>query len=69
MMMKPSALVCGAYAAVSDAVKALQQTLASRGAPGTSRAPPGTKLWDAFRKPIDDAFNRKTQEREKPKAH
>jgi len=23
------------------------------------------KLWDAFRKPIDDAFNRKTQEREK----
>jgi hypothetical protein len=26
------------------------------------------KLWDAFRKPIDDAFNRKTQEREKAAA-
>jgi hypothetical protein len=26
------------------------------------------KLWDAFRKPIDDAFNRKTAEREKAEA-
>jgi ATP-dependent RNA helicase SUPV3L1/SUV3 len=26
------------------------------------------KLWDAFRKPIDDAFERKTQERQKAEA-
>ena len=27
------------------------------------------KLWDAFRRPIDEAFNRKTAEREKAQAH
>jgi len=26
------------------------------------------KLWDAFRKPIDEAFNRKSAEREKAEA-
>jgi hypothetical protein len=51
-----------------DAVRALQQrwqALASA-VPLERRAE--QKLWDAFRKPIDDAFNRKTAEREKAEA-
>lgn len=48
-----------------DAVKALQQRWQ-----GEAQAVPldrkqEQKLWDAFRKPIDEAFNRKTAEREK----
>ena len=51
-----------------DAVKALQQRWQ-----GEAQAVPldrkqEQKLWDAFRKPIDDAFNRKTAEREKAAA-
>lgn len=51
-----------------DAVKALQQRWQ-----GEAHAVPmdrrqEQKLWDAFRKPIDDAFNRKTVEREKAQA-
>jgi ATP-dependent RNA helicase SUPV3L1/SUV3 len=51
-----------------DAVKALQQRWQ-----GEAQAIPldrkhEQKLWDAFRKPIDDAFNRKTEEREKAAA-
>ena len=51
-----------------DAIKALQQqwqTLA-QGVPMERKHE--QKLWDAFRKPIDDAFNRKTEEREKAAA-
>lgn len=48
-----------------DAVKALQQRWQAE----VHRVPVERrheqKLWDAFRKPIDDAFNRKTAEREK----
>jgi hypothetical protein len=48
-----------------DAVKALQQRWQAE----VHRVPVERrheqKLWDAFRKPIDDAFNRKTVEREK----
>lgn len=48
-----------------DAVKALQQRWQAE----VHRVPVDRrheqKLWDAFRKPIDDAFNRKTAEREK----
>ncbi|MBK9441685.1 MAG: DUF349 domain-containing protein [Comamonadaceae bacterium] len=48
-----------------DAVKALQQRWQAE----VHRVPVDRrheqKLWDAFRKPIDDAFNRKTLEREK----
>jgi len=48
-----------------DAVKALQQRWQAE----AHRVPVDRrheqKLWDAFRKPIDDAFNRKTLEREK----
>jgi len=48
-----------------DAVKALQQRwqAEAHGVPMDRRQE--QKLWDAFRKPIDDAFNRKTLEREK----
>jgi hypothetical protein len=48
-----------------DAVKALQQRWQAE----AHRVPVDRrheqKLWDAFRKPIDEAFNRKTAEREK----
>ncbi len=48
-----------------DAVKTLQQRWQAE----AHRVPVDRrheqKLWDAFRKPIDEAFNRKTQEREK----
>jgi hypothetical protein len=48
-----------------DAVKALQQRWQAE----AHRVPVDRrheqKLWDAFRKPIDEAFNRKTQDREK----
>ncbi|OQW89525.1 MAG: hypothetical protein BWK72_03830 [Rhodoferax ferrireducens] len=48
-----------------DAVKALQQRWQAE----VHRVPVDRrheqKLWDAFRKPIDDAFNRKTVDREK----
>jgi hypothetical protein len=51
-----------------DAVKALQM----RWQEEAKRVPLDRKLeqklWDAFRKPIDDAFNRKTAEREKAAA-
>ena len=51
-----------------DAVKSLQQRWQ-----GEAHAIPlerrfEQKLWDAFRKPIDDAFNRKTADREKAQA-
>lgn len=48
-----------------DAVKALQQRwqVQAHAVPIDRRQE--QKLWDAFRKPIDDAFNRKTVEREK----
>jgi ATP-dependent RNA helicase SUPV3L1/SUV3 len=51
-----------------DAVKSLQQRWQ-----GEAQAIPldrkhEQKLWDAFRKPIDEAFNRKTQERERAAA-
>ena len=48
-----------------DAVKALQQRWQelAHGVPMERRQE--QKLWDAFRKPIDEAFNRKTAERQK----
>ena len=51
-----------------DAVKALQQRwqLEAQSVPLERKFE--QKLWDAFRKPIDDAFNRKTEEREKAAA-
>ena len=48
-----------------DAVKTLQQRwqAEAQGVPLDRKHE--QKLWDAFRKPIDEAFNRKTEEREK----
>ena len=52
-----------------DAVKSLQQRWQrlAQGVPLDRRVE--QKLWDAFRRPIDEAFNRKTAEREKAQAH
>jgi hypothetical protein len=51
-----------------DAVKHLQQRWQgeAQGVPLDRKHE--QKLWDAFRKPIDDAFNRKTEERERAAA-
>jgi hypothetical protein len=48
-----------------DAVKALQQRWQAEAHRVPIERRQEQKLWDAFRKPIDDAFNRKTLEREK----
>ena len=48
-----------------DAVKALQQRWQAEAHTVPMDRRQEQKLWDAFRKPIDDAFNRKTVEREK----
>ena len=51
-----------------DAVKALQQRWQAEAHTVPMDRRQEQKLWDAFRKPIDDAFNRKTQEREQAQA-
>ena len=51
-----------------DAVKALQQRWQAEAQTVPLDRKFEQKLWDAFRKPIDDAFNRKTAEREKSAA-
>ncbi len=51
-----------------DAVKALQQRWQAETHVVPMDRRQEQKLWDAFRKPIDDAFNRKTAEREKADA-
>ncbi|QJW84191.1 DUF349 domain-containing protein [Ramlibacter terrae] len=51
-----------------DAVKALQQRWQAEAQTVPLERKFEQKLWDAFRKPIDDAFNRKTAEREKSAA-
>lgn len=48
-----------------DAVKSLQQRWQAEAHRVPIDRRQEQKLWDAFRKPIDDAFNRKTLEREK----
>lgn len=48
-----------------DAVKSLQQRWQAEAQAVPLDRKQEQKLWDAFRKPIDDAFNRKTAEREK----
>ncbi len=51
-----------------DAVKSLQQRWQAQAHRVPMERRQEQKLWDAFRKPIDDAFNRKTAEREKAEA-
>ena len=48
-----------------DAVKALQQRWQAEAQTVPLDRKHEQKLWDAFRKPIDEAFNRKSEEREK----
>ena len=48
-----------------DAVKALQQRWQAEAQSVPLDRKHEQKLWDAFRKPIDEAFNRKTSERER----
>jgi ATP-dependent RNA helicase SUPV3L1/SUV3 len=51
-----------------DAVKSLQQRWQAEAQTVPLDRKQEQKLWDAFRKPIDEAFNRKTAEREKATA-
>jgi hypothetical protein len=51
-----------------DAVRMLQQRWQAEAQRVPIDRRQEQKLWDAFRKPIDDAFNRKTQERERSEA-
>lgn len=51
-----------------DAVKALQQRWQAEAQAVPLDRKQEQRLWDAFRKPIDEAFNRKTTEREKAAA-
>ncbi|MBY4595457.1 DUF349 domain-containing protein [bacterium BD-1] len=51
-----------------DAVKALQQRWQAEAQTVPLDRRFEQKLWDAFRKPIDEAFNRKTQQREQATA-
>ncbi len=51
-----------------DAVRAIQQRWQAQAHAVPLERRFEQKLWDAFRKPIDDAFNRKTAEREKADA-
>ena len=51
-----------------DAVRALQQRWQAQAHQVPIDRRQEQKLWDAFRKPIDEAFNRKTLEREKAEA-
>ena len=64
--MIDEAKVLGAEAMLRiDAVKALQQRWQAEAHRVPIDRRHEQKLWDAFRKPIDEAFNRKTLEREK----
>lgn len=51
-----------------DAIKALQQRWQAEAHSVPMDRRQEQKLWDAFRKPIDEAFNRKTEQREKQQA-
>src|SRR6185312_14091435 len=67
-LIEEAVVLGGAPVLRIDAVKALQQRwqLEAQSVPLERKFE--QKLWDAFRKPIDDAFNRKTEEREKAAA-
>ncbi|MCF8155052.1 MAG: DUF349 domain-containing protein [Rhodoferax sp.] len=67
--MIEEAKILGAAAELRiDAVKALQQRWQAQAHRVPMDRRHEQKLWDAFRKPIDDAFNRKTADREKAEA-
>jgi len=67
--MIDEAKVLGAAPALRvDAVRALQQHWQAEAQAIPLDRKHEQKLWDAFRKPIDEAFNRKSEEREKAAA-
>ena len=67
--MIDEAKVLGAQAMMRiDAVKSLQQRWQHEAQAVPIERKQEQKLWDAFRKPIDDAFNRKSAEREQAAA-
>lgn len=64
-MIEEAAVLGAAPVLRIDAVKALQQRWQAEAHAIPLERRLEQKLWDAFRKPIDDAFNRKTADREK----
>ena len=64
-MIEEAAVLGAAPQLRIDAVKALQQRWQAEAQSVPLDRKHEQKLWDAFRKPIDEAFNRKTAEREK----
>lgn len=64
-MIEEAAVLGAAPVLRIDAVKALQQRWQAEAHAVPLERRQEQKLWDAFRKPIDEAFNRKTVEREK----
>ncbi len=67
--MIEEAVVLGAAPVLRvDAVKALQQRWQAEAHAVPMDRRQEQKLWDAFRKPLDDAFERKTAERQKAEA-
>ena len=67
-MIEEAKILGGAPLLRVDAVRALQQRWQAQAHDVPIDRRQEQKLWDAFRKPIDDAFNRKTAEREKADA-
>jgi hypothetical protein len=67
-MIEDAKVLGGAPMLRIDAVRALQQRWQAEAQRVPMDRRQEQKLWDAFRKPIDDAFNRKTQERERSEA-
>lgn len=64
-MIEEAAVLGAAPVLRIDAVKALQQRWQAEAHVIPMERRLEQKLWDAFRKPIDEAFNRKTADREK----
>jgi len=64
-MIEEAAVLGAAPMLRIDAVKALQQRWQAEAQAVPMERRQEQKLWDAFRKPIDEAFNRKTAERER----
>ena len=64
-MIEEAAALGAAPALRIDAVKALQQRWQAEAQTVPLDRKHEQKLWDAFRKPIDDAFNRKSADRER----
>ena len=67
-LIEPAAEFGAAAPLRIDAVRALQQRWQAEAQAVPLERRLEQKLWDAFRKPIDDAFARKTEEREKAAA-